>query len=265
MKKRVISAAVIIPLVAAAIYFGGIVFHALVMLVGLASIYEMNRCLGKTQIRFITWINYIYAIALSVAVFFGGSGNIFPVLLIFTLLALAVAVLLPRYTVKEAIVTIFVFVYPTTLILLLSALEKFGTAYIIAGIIASVITDTAAFFVGKKFGTTKLCPNISPNKTVAGGIGGAVATVILMPIYGLIFITGIKNITLVGIVVWICFGLLCGIFAQFGDLFASLVKRYCGVKDYSNLIPGHGGIMDRLDSVMFTTTLVFVFKILGII
>ena len=150
--------------------------------------------------------------------------------------------------------------------MLLNVLEQFGREYIIGAIIASVITDTAAFFVGRRFGDTKLCPNISPNKTVAGAIGGAAATTILFPIYWLVvsLING-TPIGVVNVLMWILIALLCGIFAQFGDLFASSIKRYCGLKDFSNLIPGHGGIMDRLDSIMFTTVLVYLFTVLGII
>lgn len=266
MKKRVISAAVIIPLVILAIYFGGIVFHLTVLAVSLAAVYEMKKALKLVEINTMLIMNYLYTIIAAITVYFGGNQYMLGILLLFAMLTFSISMLLPKYSVKDAIATVFVFVYPTTFILLLSSLEKFGREFIIGAIIASVITDTAAFFVGRRFGDAKLCPTISPNKTIAGAIGGAGATMILLPIYWLI-VAIIQGVTIgvTHVFMWILLALLCGIFAQFGDLFASFIKRYCGLKDYSNLIPGHGGIMDRLDSIMFTTVLVYLFKILGII
>lgn len=266
MKKRVISAAVIIPLVILAIYFGGIVFHLTVLAIMLGAVYEMKRALKIVEINTMLTMNYLYAIIAAITVYFGGNGYLLGILLLFSVLTFAISMMLPKYSVKDAIATVFVFVYPTTLILLLSVLEKYGREFIIGAIIASVITDTAAFFVGRRFGDAKLCPSISPNKTVAGAIGGAGATMVLLPVYWLIAAL-IQNtlIDVTQVFMWILLALLCGIFAQFGDLFASSIKRYCGLKDYSNLIPGHGGIMDRLDSIMFTTMLVYLFKIFGMI
>lgn len=265
MKKRIISAAVIIPIVVLAIWLKGIVFHALVLFVALAGVYEMQRNLKLVDKEFMPLLCYLYAIAASVAVYIGKGNTLLPMLILFVIAALSLSLILPHYTIKEVINTVFVLIYPTSFILLFDVLEGFGRAFIIAGIIASVITDTAAFFVGRKFGTTKLCPEISPNKTVAGALGGTAAALILMPIYGIIFITGVKNVTFICVLVWIIFGFMSAVFAQFGDLFASSIKRYCGVKDFSDLIPGHGGILDRVDSVMFTSALVYIFKMLGII
>ena len=266
MKKRVISAAVIIPIVVLAIYFSGIVFQLLVLAIMLGAIYEMKRSLKIVEINTMFIMNYVYAIVAAVTVYFGESKHLLAILLLFSIITFSISMLMPKYDVKDAIGTIFVFVYPTTLILLLNILQQFGREYIVGAIIASVITDTAAFFVGRRFGDTKLCPNISPNKTVAGAIGGAAATTILFPIYWLVvsLING-TPIGVVNVLMWVLIALLCGIFAQFGDLFASSIKRYCGLKDFSNLIPGHGGIMDRLDSIMFTTVLVYLFTVLGII
>lgn len=265
MIKRVISATIIIAVAVLAICFGGAVFHIAVLAITLLGIFEIKKALKKVEINTMLLINYIYAVAAALAVYLGEGVFVFPMLLLFSVIAFSISMLLPKYTVKDAIATVFVFIYPTTLMLLLNVLEKYGRVFIIAAIIASVITDTAAFFIGRKFGQAKLCPDISPNKTVAGALGGAAATFVLLPIYGLIFITGVKNIGVVDVAMWILLALLCGIFAQLGDLFASSIKRYCDIKDFSKLIPGHGGILDRLDSIMFTAMLVYLFRVLGII
>ena len=266
MKKRVISAAIIIPIVVLAIYFSGIVFHLTVLAIMLGAIYEMKKALKLVEINTMMIMNYVYAIIAAVTVYFGEGKHLLAILLLFSVITFSISMLLPKYDVKDAIATVFVFIYPTTLILLLNVLEQYGREFIIGAVIASVITDTTAFFVGRRFGEAKLCPTISPNKTVAGAIGGAAATLVLFTIYWLIIalIQG-TPIGVTQVFMWILLALLCGIFAQLGDLFASSIKRYCGLKDFSNLIPGHGGIMDRLDSIMFTTVLVYLFKALGII
>ncbi len=266
MKTRVISAAVMIPIVVLAIIFGGIVFEALVLLISVAGVYEMTSALKKADIKPLYILNYLFAVVASVAVYFGGDDLLFKSFVLFAVLACCLCVAVPKFDVKSAIATVFVMLYPTVMIAIVSVTEQYGRVYIIAGILASVITDTAAYFAGRAFGKRKLCPDISPNKTVAGAVGGALATLVLLSLGGILY-NVFKNGSIgpVEAVAWIILAALCGIFAQFGDLFASLVKRFCGIKDYSNLIPGHGGILDRTDSVVFTVLLVYLFKSVGII
>ncbi len=123
-----------------------------------------------------------------------------------------------------------------------------------------LVGDMAALFIGRSFGKTKLCPVVSPNKTVAGsvgGLGGSVLAALLVWLLSLIFC---NQPTLAKLPVWWHYpllGLAGGVVGQLGDLFASLVKRHSGIKDFSNLFPGHGGMLDRLDSVLFMSVLVY--------
>ena len=111
-------------------------------------------------------------------------------------------------------------------------------------------TDVMAYFAGVALGKHKLCPSISPKKTIEGSIGGILGSVIICGAFGAVFAKEYLIHCLI-------LGLLCGVFSQFGDLTASIFKRKMGIKDYGNLIPGHGGILDRFDSVLFTAPLVY--------
>lgn len=111
-------------------------------------------------------------------------------------------------------------------------------------------TDIAAYFAGVFLGKHKLCPTISPKKTIEGSIGGILGSVILCGIFGAIFLRPYFVHCLI-------IGAAGGIISQFGDLTASIFKRKMGIKDYGNLIPGHGGVLDRFDSVLFTAPMVY--------
>ena len=115
-------------------------------------------------------------------------------------------------------------------------------------------TDIFAYFTGYLFGKHKLCPSISPKKTKEGALGGVFGSVIL----SLAFILIVQPDLLIhGLVI----GVLGSIISQFGDLTASIIKRKIGIKDYGNLIPGHGGVLDRFDSVLFTAPFVYYYII----
>jgi phosphatidate cytidylyltransferase len=111
-------------------------------------------------------------------------------------------------------------------------------------------TDIMAYFIGRAIGKHKLCPKISPNKTVEGAIGGLIGSGVFCALFGLLLLPDL-------LIHCIVIGLLGGVFAQIGDLTASIFKRQLGIKDFSSLIPGHGGIMDRADSIFFTAPLVY--------
>ena len=123
--------------------------------------------------------------------------------------------------------------------------------------LASFGTDIMAYFVGMAVGKHKLCPHLSPKKSKEGAFGGVLGSIVFCGIFAYLVVPDMMTecmiISVVGSVV-----------AQFGDLAASAFKRQMGIKDYGNLIPGHGGIMDRFDSVLFTGPMVYYYIILVI-
>ncbi|MBW7573725.1 phosphatidate cytidylyltransferase [Caproiciproducens faecalis] len=135
---------------------------------------------------------------------------------------------------------------------------KHGMFYVIIAIFSAWIADTGAFFAGSRWGKHKLCPNISPKKTVEGVIGGFILNIVAMIVFGYIFHAiyyaykvEISYLTLVVI------GFFGTIMSILGDLSFSLIKRSCHIKDFGEIIPGHGGILDRFDSVIFEAPFVY--------
>ena len=112
-------------------------------------------------------------------------------------------------------------------------------------------------FTGLLWGKKKLIPAISPKKTVAGSIGSVVGSTVAVTIYGLILHYTNAMAHPVSVLHFAVLGLLMGVSSQIGDLSASAIKRYCGIKDFGKLIPGHGGILDRFDSMLFNLPIVY--------
>lgn len=125
-----------------------------------------------------------------------------------------------------------------------------GGALVLLPVLATWATDIGAYAVGRAFGRRKLMPSVSPGKTVAGAVGGVVVSVLVTWGYARYALRPVAQLGLTptGIVV---FGAVISVAAQVGDLFESLLKREAGVKDSSQLIPGHGGLLDRVDSLIF--------------
>ena len=119
-----------------------------------------------------------------------------------------------------------------------------------------LIGDTMAYFIGRRFGKRKLCPAVSPNKSIEGAVAGLVGSVVWSLVTAGFFSYFGPRPPLWHFPV---LGLIGGVAGQMGDLFASLVKRHCGIKDYSNIIPGHGGMMDRLDSVYWAAAVMYMY------
>ena len=130
------------------------------------------------------------------------------------------------------------------------------TLFLFFPLVITWIADMAAYFGGKTFGKRKLAPNVSPNKTVAGAVSALIAAVVVAGVYSRLVLPGAWALD------WaptILFGFTVGLLAIFGDLVESALKRECGVKDSSNLLPGHGGMLDRLDSVLWALPAAFFF------
>jgi phosphatidate cytidylyltransferase len=141
------------------------------------------------------------------------------------------------------------------LVTLLRSDDFHGVYYVILCLAGAWMGDSGAFFIGRKFGKHKLAPDISPKKTVEGAVAGVVTVAVVFVgfsfayqifcgyVYDVFFTV---NLLLVGIM-----GIACGVLGIIGDLSASVIKRSTGIKDFGNIMPGHGGLMDRFDSVLF--------------
>ncbi len=126
-----------------------------------------------------------------------------------------------------------------------------GLGYLVMLFFTILATDICAFFVGRKYGKHKLCPDVSPKKTIEGSIGGSIAAILIAMLFG----------TVLGMPMWksILGGVLITFFAQIGDLSESLIKRDAGVKDSGNSLPGHGGFLDRADSYILSAPVAYYF------
>ena len=133
-----------------------------------------------------------------------------------------------------------------------------GMFYVIIAIFSAWTADVGAFFAGTFFGRHKLCPTISPNKTYEGAVGGFVLNILAMLVFGYIFHAIYYAYSVqVSYLSLFLIGLLGTVVSILGDLSFSLIKRSCHIKDFSEIIPGHGGILDRFDSVIFEAPFVY--------
>lgn len=263
VKTRVISAAVLIAILLLVVFFTpSWVFALLVCALTLMVMYELTKVLGLNKKISISIVNYIFA-ALFMSLQFMDKALagklIFPAALLYIMLLTAVCVL-DNKRVKFADVCFsgFMVFYSVAFLMHLSFIRNLdgGVALLFMALIGAYITDTGAYFTGMAIGKHKLIPAVSPNKTVEGAIGGVLGSVIGFMVYGFIMTKmgyGV-NFPLLGVL-----SLICAVVAQFGDLAASAMKRSLEVKDFGNLIPGHGGMVDRVDSLMFVAPVVYYF------
>lgn len=153
-------------------------------------------------------------------------------------------------------VTIFV---PQAMSTMVRIDRRFGVFYLVLGLCGAWIADTGAYFTGVAIGKHKLCPEISPKKTIEGFIGGILSTGIVYAVAFCVYYSGFKF----GAAVFAFFmGAVCAVIGTVGDLSASMVKRQIGFKDYGKIMPGHGGLMDRFDSVLFVLPTFYAFNII---
>lgn len=206
----------------------------------------------------------------SLALFVKGNPIIYPLLVVMSIFWLCMPFLLSIHSRKPLAILInreFLFVVSilslSALIITLAAFQQ-GLVFIFYMILLIIIADSSAYFVGKAFGKRKLAPSISPGKTIEGAMGGLVIGVIFSFISVLCFTSGENPIFLadgskaVLIVNFVSLSALVVIVSISGDLFESVVKRAAGMKDSGNILPGHGGVLDRIDALTAAAPLFFV-------
>ena len=259
MKTRVLSGLIMAPLLAI-LYFGGYVLFAACFLIGIMAVREFYNGFHAMDIKPNYGIAVIAAIALYVIDLFTDD----PQWYMLWFFAVVLASLLYLFNIEhrkleDAMATITGIVYVVFFSFHVTLVEQTEYGILIWLVVLTAFgTDIMAYFSGFLFGKHKLCPKISPKKTIEGSIGGTLGSVILSGLFGYFFAPEV-------LVHCLIIGVLGGIVSQFGDLTASIFKRKMGIKDYGNLIPGHGGILDRFDSVLFTGPMVYYYIVLVIL
>ena len=268
MKTRVISAFAAIALFAAVICLGGTAIGLIVSLLTVLAVREFNGALKKGGYRPVSVVSFascipvlyiaLYDVFLPAGRLSGGSALLAGALLVFVLLAALFSFLMfsgGKYEVKDIAVTLLGIIYIPFLFSFFTLTRRMeqGHLYIWLILIGACVTDTFAFFTGITIGRVKIVPKISPKKTLEGCIGGVAGCIIAMTLFGYFF----RNELNVPLIHFAVLGLICGIISQLGDWSASAVKRAVGIKDYGNLMPGHGGVLDRVDSILFTAPAVY--------
>lgn len=162
-----------------------------------------------------------------------------------------------KWSYKDVLSNAFLTMYITiTTAIIIITKEYFSTTYMLLIFISAWSTDTFAYFTGKFIGKHKLIPNVSPKKTVEGSIGGVVGSMLVCVVY-LMIVSLIYKSSSSWLLEGMIIGLIGGGFSQLGDLVASAIKRDTGIKDFGKIFPGHGGFLDRFDSVIFIAPFIF--------
>lgn len=252
MLKRTISAVVGIIMLGYIINAGGWVFFLTISFLNLFAIYELQRAFKRIDIHITTIYIYIFTL---IQLFFANhiprlNFLIIPLNLFLFLILIFIYSIIDdnKNHMIDIVFSIFSYLYTSMLFMYFILMRNlFNGIYFIWWVfITTWACDTGAFFTGILWGKNKLSPKISPHKTLEGSIGGIAFSIAASIIYAKLILPEIVLFDSLTI------GFLIGIFSQIGDLSASLIKRYCNIKDFSKIIPGHGGILDRFDSTLFS-------------
>lgn len=265
LAARVVVAVIAIPVVAGAVYAGGVVLALLLAIVSALAARELYGIAEHGGYTPLARTGVVLAFLLPLGVHFFRVGRFVPpeialgAMVILAIFALALWRRSPeQHPLGAAATTLLGVFYTGALLSFAYALRyhnyivtaRAGTALVFYPLILTWVSDTAGFFVGRAIGKRKLMPSVSPGKTVAGGVGAlafcmlaswAYARLVLVPFASL----GMRPATA------LVLGAAIGAAVQVGDLVESLLKREGGVKDSSHLVPGHGGVLDRIDSLLF--------------
>lgn len=258
MKKRIITAVILLPVIIVFLFFLPKICTAiLASLLAVVAAYELLWGTGLAKHVRLVIYSAIMAAAVVLWGYFGW-GYLVALLgvIVFTaLLYMEMLISHGKLPVSQIMLCYFAaIIVPFCFGAIVRILDMDLGRYLIATpFVACFMPDAGAYFVGRAFGKHKMSPNISPNKTVEGAIGGVICAMIGMEIYGLIlkYLCGLQ----VDLLLCLLYGFLGAGASILGDLFFSAMKRQTGIKDYGKIIPGHGGIMDRLDSLTLVSPL----------
>ena len=257
MKTRILSGLLLLPLLLLLLLGGRILLIGCFIIgaVGVKEFYRGFENMGVKPSSFIANISILGLYAINI--FTSGADQLYMLwFAMVVFLNLLYLFKIDQRQLADAMATmvgIFYIIYFSYHFVLIDQIAQYGILVWLV-LITAFGTDTMAYFTGYALGKHKLCPRISPKKTIEGSIGGILGSVIFSGIFGYFIVNDL-------LIHCIIIGVLGGVVSQLGDLSASIFKRKMGIKDYGNLIPGHGGILDRFDSVLFTAPMVYYYII----
>lgn len=283
MATRVISGVMVAVLAFIFCFLGAPVLNIGLGIISIIGYLEVTKALGvreqNNKMLGIEIVGVIFVIALyASSLFFRPSTNALSLFMLFALVFMLIlfVVRFPEYHIKQVMSTFFAFAYCPALLYFmlliriqgvenigfadLKLIPSFSTGFAYIWMIFAIAwgTDTCAYFVGVLFGKHKLFPLLSPKKTIEGCLGGVIGTGLFTLLHSFVFM-GHIDYSLGGRLLFVLYGMIGSVIGQIGDLAASGIKRNFGIKDYGNLIPGHGGVMDRFDSIVLIVLYVYFF------
>ena len=260
MKTRILTSIVAICILLPVLYFSETAaLPAAIALVAVISIYEMLGCIGVKKL-YISLPIYAAASAMPFLLRYVGDGHVFATV------AFAIAAVILIYLFAVSVLSHGKFTFPAlgsvftssayiiaaySAIIYIRDFGDHGKYLYLLVFIGAWVTDTFAYFTGMLLGKHKLIPDVSPKKTVEGSIGGTLFCAVAFVVFGIIMNTWFgtdANFLLLAIG-----GVFIAVIAQIGDLIMSVIKRHYGIKDYGKIFPGHGGMLDRFDSVLIAS------------
>jgi phosphatidate cytidylyltransferase len=255
LKKRLMTAAIALPLLILLIVKGGtVLFGIFVAFLSVITIWEYFRIIYLGNDKGGKGFMLFFAYLVTLGIVWAAYMNRFELIVWLLLLNLIVSGMAslwlfrsdpsaPVILSKQVLGIVYIPLFLSFLVLIRNGAD--GILWVFSVIVIVFLGDSGAYFVGFYFGKHKLSPTISPGKTIEGSIAGIVTSVLAGIIVKLLFFPDLP---------WgmdILFSLIIGIFAQIGDLFESVFKRYANIKDSGEVLPGHGGFLDRVDALMF--------------
>lgn len=274
MVTRILSSLVLLPILVTLILIGGIPFKISILIMSNIGLYEYyNAIFGK--IKPIHYYGFIASTTYMLILDTPFSYATEFVLALFVVIPLISTVSHHKsIDITDIALTFFGVFYVTVMFSMVYLIRcfEYGIFTIWIPFICAWGCDTGAYFVGITLGKHKLTPELSPKKTIEGSIGGVVVASAVCGIHGFLIAPHIENISaslnneivhifdnrIYLILSFMVVGAIGAVFAQFGDLTASAIKRKYDIKDFGNLIPGHGGVLDRFDSIIFTSCICYV-------
>ncbi len=274
MAVRIISAVVAIPLLLFFIIAGGTPLLVAVALLSLIGMYELYKAVSG-KIKAVHFVGFGLELAYSLLSYHFKAADIWhklnsPKLTLFVLsmaglivlaMLLIMTILVFKHNTNSIVdgsITLFGFFYVGVLLSFICYIRTEGLIYAWLPFIFAFASDTSAYFVGSAIGKHKLAPVLSPKKSVEGAIGGVAGGAIFTFVYFMVCHKIYADVTINEVLLFTVISGFGSAFSQIGDLAASSIKRFTGIKDYGKLMPGHGGVLDRFDSVLFTLPVVMV-------